>query len=228
MPKKSDGPHDWGDPPKNWAEEQAHRVALEVRRLRGKRPVQWLADRTRELGSPVTRSVISDMELGRRRYVTTAELIILARALDTAPLALLYPAPYRDLMQILPVPEGVQKRELEKILAVQWFTGESGIYQNYLGLSMVDQMNYDAQLLALNRARKAFDLDTRKRELSAKLAVRRNAKREGLAEVADDELDDMITEISELEKRIDELWKLGGRDLHAEAHEAMFGSGDGG
>ncbi|MCV7138582.1 hypothetical protein [Mycolicibacterium fortuitum] len=102
MPKKIDGPHDWSDPPKNWAEKQAHRVALEVRRLRGKRPVQWLADRTREVGSPVTRSVISDLELGRRRYVTTAEVTVLAYALNTRPIALLFPPPYDEQIDIVP------------------------------------------------------------------------------------------------------------------------------
>ncbi|MFV8232586.1 hypothetical protein [Mycolicibacterium fortuitum] len=102
MPKKSDGPHDWNDPPKDWAEKQAHRVALEVRRLRGKRPVQWLADRTREVGSPVTRSVISDLELGRRRYVTTAEVTVLAYALNTRPIALLFPPPYDEQIDIVP------------------------------------------------------------------------------------------------------------------------------
>lgn len=75
--------HDWREPPRNWAEEQAHRIALEIRRLRGKRSAQWLADRTSELGSPVSRSVISDLEVGRRRHIAVAELVVIARALDT-------------------------------------------------------------------------------------------------------------------------------------------------
>lgn len=215
-------------PPRNWEEEQAHRVGTEIRRLRNKRSAQDISDRTVELGCAVTRAVISDIEVGRRRYVTIAELIVLARALDTAPLALLYPAPYRDAIQILPIAEGGKSQELEKILAVQWFSGESGLYLNYLGLTLVDQMNYDSQLRALDRARKAFALDTRKRELSAKLAVRRNAKREGLDEVSSEELVDLAAEISELEERIAELWKLGGRDLHAEAVEEMVGDRNGG
>lgn len=212
-------------PPRDWGEEQAHRVALEVRRLRGKQTAQWVADRTKALGYPLTRAVISDLEVGRRRYVTTAELIILARALDTAPLALLYPAPYQEVIQILPAPEGGQKHELEKILAVQWFSGESGLYLEYLGLSRVDQMNYYSQLLALERARKAFELDTRKRKLSAQLAVRRHAKREGLDAVTDEELDELVAAIDDLRERIGELWSLGGRDRHAEAYQEMFGDG---
>lgn len=213
-------------PPRDWGEEQAHRVASEIRRIRGRdRTAQWVADRTAELGYPLTRAQISDLESGRRRYVTTAELIVLARALDTAPIALLYPAPYRDMIQIFPVPESGHPGELEKILAVQWFFGESGQYLDYLGLSMVDQMNYDSHLLALKRARKAFELDTRKRGLRAELAARRNAKREGLDAVTDEELDELVAAIDDLEDRIDELWSLGGRDRNAEAFEEMFGDG---
>lgn len=215
-------------PPRNWEEWQAYRIGAEIRRLRGKRwSAQNVSTRTAELGCEVTRAVISDLEVGRRRYVTTAELIILARALDTAPIALLYPAPYRDTIQILPVPEGGQAREVEKILAVQWFSGESGLYLDYLGLSLVDQMNYHSQLLALARARKAFSLDIRRRELGVQLANRRSAKRDGLDAVSDEELDELVTEISELENRIDELWKLGGRDLSAESFDEMFGDRDG-
>ncbi|WP_157680360.1 carbohydrate kinase family protein [Mycobacterium dioxanotrophicus] len=241
-PQKPKQKPNWTEvPPRDWAEEQAHRVALEVSRLRGKRTGQWLADRTRELGYPLTRAVISDIEVGRRRYVTTAELIVLARALDTAPIALLYPAPYRDTIQILPTPEGGQPRDFQKIVAVQWFSGDPKptldlpdnsaqpeLTLDALGLSMVDQMNYDSHLLALTRARKASDLAARKWDLIAKLRVRRNAKRQGLDKVSDEELDDLTAEIGELQERIDELWKLGGRDLHAEAVDEMFGDRDGG
>lgn len=111
--------HDWGDPPKNWAEEQARRTALEVRRLRDKKSAQWLADRTKELGSPITRAVISDLELGRRRYVTSAELIILAAALDTAPITLLYPPPYNETIELVP------DVDEPKIGAVEWFCSDS-------------------------------------------------------------------------------------------------------
>jgi hypothetical protein len=46
--------------------------------------------------------VISDLENGRRRHVTVAELIVFGYALGTAPLALLYPPPYDELVQALP------------------------------------------------------------------------------------------------------------------------------
>ena len=118
MPQKQDA-HDWAEPPRNWAEEQARRTALEIRRLRGRQSAQWLADRTKELGSPITRAVISDLELGRRRYVTSAELIVLAAALDTAPITLLYPPPYDETIELMP---GVEE---PKIAVVDWFCSDN-------------------------------------------------------------------------------------------------------
>lgn len=221
-------------PPRNWEEEQAHRVGLEVRRLRGKRSAQWLSDRTQECGCLVTRTVISDLEVGRRRYVTVAELLILARALDTAPIALLYPYPYygEGKIQILP-PVAGSGAELDKIFAVQWFTGELGLYLNHLGMNLVDQSNYYMHLQGLDRARKVFAFDVRVQKLRVQLGLRRNAKREGKP-VSDDEIDELVSEIDELQSRIDELLKLGDRDLNAENFDQFWadhvseGGSDGG
>lgn len=104
-------------PPRDWGEEQAHRTALEVRRLRGKRTAQWLADRTEVLGYPLSRAVISDLEVGRRRYITTAELTVLAAALSTAPVNLVYPGPYGDEVRVLP------NESVTELIAAQWFSG---------------------------------------------------------------------------------------------------------
>jgi transcriptional regulator with XRE-family HTH domain len=78
---------------------------------------QQLADRTAELGMPVSRPVIADLENGRRRYVTTTELIALAQALRaTSPLDLLYP---EDLAEI----EAVAGQVVPRVAAVRNFTG---------------------------------------------------------------------------------------------------------
>lgn len=208
-------------PPRDWSEEQAYRIAQEVRRLRRRRSAQWLADKTGELGYHVTRTVISDLENGRRRYVTTAELIVLARALNTAPIALMYPFPYyqEGKIQILPIPEGKQGRDLDKIVAVQWFTGEFGLYLNELGMPLVDQQNYYSQLRGLERARKVFDLGVRKQKWSVQLAARRRAKLDGDGSVTDEEIDELVSEIDDLDRRIDDLLTLGDRDLQMEAFE---------
>lgn len=104
-------------PPTNWAERQAHRIAGEITRLRGNKSAQWLADRTKALDHEVSRSVISDLENGRRRYVTTAELTVLAAALNVSPVVLVYPGPYQNKVEILP------GRESAEFNAAQWFSG---------------------------------------------------------------------------------------------------------
>ena len=60
--------------------------------------------------------MIADLENGRRKYVTVAELIVLARALNTAPIALLYPDPCAEV-EMLPgyTSDGPS--------ALQWFSG---------------------------------------------------------------------------------------------------------
>jgi len=211
-----------------------------MRRLRRTRTAQWLADRTKELGYPLTRTVISDLEVGRRRYVTVPELIVIARALDTAPVALLYPYPYidGDKIQVLPAPEGEEPRLLPKIDAVQWFSGVLDIFPlSNLGMSLVDQSNYFSNLQGLERARKVFDLFLRNQRLSVQLGILRRKRRDGESEVSDVEIDDLVEVIDENQARIDELLSRGDRDLNAEAHEQFWndhvsrgeeGSGDGG
>jgi hypothetical protein len=110
-------PQDWE--PNDWGEQQASRVAREITRLRGSRSAQWLSDKTDELGHRVSRSVIADMENGRRRYVTTAEIIVLAAALETAPVALLYPGPYPDDESV----EYLPGCEISRFDAAQRFSG---------------------------------------------------------------------------------------------------------
>jgi hypothetical protein len=115
MSPQTPEPKDWWVP-KDWGEEQGLRIAQAIRRLRGSRSAQWVANRTTELGHTVSRSVIADLENGRRRYVTTAELIVLAAALNTVPLALLFPSA-EEMLEILP------GNEMTGAAAVGWFTG---------------------------------------------------------------------------------------------------------
>lgn len=210
-------------PPRNWDEQQAYRVAQEVRRLRGKRTAQWLADRTKELGHPLTRAVVSDLEVGRRRYVTVSELIVLALALNTFPIALLYPEPYLEEIQALPSTE----TKFTKIWAAQWFSGlTSSVDSDGTGRRVVTNLaeatvTY-SNTHALRRARKALRLD----ELRAHNTMRLKLMRENGRDP--EEIAELVTEIDEVKKNIDELWALGGRDLDAERMDEMMGKSDGG
>ncbi|ORV83479.1 hypothetical protein AWC11_22005 [Mycobacterium interjectum] len=148
--------------------------------------------------------------------MTTAELIVLALALDTVPLALLYPAPYLDKIQAFP-----GNLEVTKIWAAQWFSGlASGVDAdgagNLVQLELLSAMRADSNLKALQRARSAQKLDEVQLERIAEL----NRKRQTGA-ASSEETARLVSEIADLQKDIDELWSLGGRDLAAERFEQL-------
>ncbi|WP_158018000.1 helix-turn-helix transcriptional regulator [Mycobacterium basiliense] len=108
-----------------WERSMTERIGGAVRLLRGKkRSAQWLADRTEELGYPIGRATVSEIETGRRRSVTVAEMLILARALNTSPASLLFPDPSDEITNVVEVVPG---DEVTGFTAAQWFSGERGI-----------------------------------------------------------------------------------------------------
>lgn len=102
-----------------WAEDTTHRIAATVKALRGKRSTQWLADRTAQLGHPISRTALSNLEVGRKRAVDVPELIVLARALGVPPLLLLYPAISAGEVEVLP------GHRTSSWSAAQWFAGKA-------------------------------------------------------------------------------------------------------
>jgi hypothetical protein len=141
---------------KDWATDQAERVGRELRRLRGRRSGQWLSDRTAELGYRVPRTTISELENGKRKYVSTAELAILARALDSAPAALLYPPPYGDEIEVLPGQSSTSWS------AAEWFSGMDGAQR----VALADDVEaYARNLAPLRAAARISELTTRKQRL---------------------------------------------------------------
>lgn len=79
---------------------------------------QQLADRTAELGMPMPRPVLANLESGRRDSVTAAELLVLAAALGVAPMELLCPVGYDEEIELLP------GRMLDPLKASRWVDGE--------------------------------------------------------------------------------------------------------
>jgi transcriptional regulator with XRE-family HTH domain len=106
----------------DWSARVARLVAREIRRYREqeqpKVSVQRLADRTAELGMPIPRSVLANLESGRRETVSVAEVIVLAAALNVSPIELICPAGFDKQAEILP------GRMVSPLAAVRWFTGE--------------------------------------------------------------------------------------------------------
>jgi len=106
----------------DWPARVAATVAREVRRYReSQRPkmsAQQLSDRTAELGMPIPRSVLANLESGRRETVSVAEIMVLAAALGVAPIELMCPVGFDKQIEILP------GRMLDPMGAMHWFTGE--------------------------------------------------------------------------------------------------------
>lgn len=100
----------------------ARLVAREVRRYReAQRPkmsAQQLADRTAELGMPIPRSVLANLESGRRETVSVAEVLVLAAALNVSPAELMCPVGFDQQAEMLP------GRMVDPREAMRWFTGE--------------------------------------------------------------------------------------------------------
>jgi transcriptional regulator with XRE-family HTH domain len=134
----------------DWMAQVSTTIASEVRRLRLQRGMsaQRLSDRCAELGAPIPRTVLSNLENGRRGNVTVAELLVLAAALDVPPATLAFPVGYVETVDALP---GRARTPLE---AIEWVSGhaESGV-----------EGEFDWKDVALKRfrdhARKAESLD---------------------------------------------------------------------
>jgi len=107
---------------KDWELEWAGQIgkAVQVRRKELGLTAQQLADRTKELGYPMTRSTIARIEGNHRAgKMDIAEVATLGMALGIPPVVLLYPGlPHRS-MRYLP------NFRHYAIDALRWFTGET-------------------------------------------------------------------------------------------------------
>jgi hypothetical protein len=104
-----------------WASQVMATVATEVRRRRKERDMtaQELADACAEIGYPIPRNVIANMESGRRATLPLVEVIVLAEALNTHPILLIYPLGHKDEVQRLPLQDPIPTWD-----AMRWFSGE--------------------------------------------------------------------------------------------------------
>lgn len=103
-----------------WQERLARIVGREVLRHRHRRKLsaQQLADRTAELGMPVPRSVLADLEAGKRDTIAAAEVLVLAAALGVAPTELICPVGFDEQIELLP------GRMMDPLQAARWVDGE--------------------------------------------------------------------------------------------------------
>lgn len=172
-----------------WVAATTYRIGDEIRRLRGKRSGQWVSDRTDQLGHRVSRSTISEIETHRRGTITVTDLIVLARALNTAPIALIYPPPYTAVVEMLP------DMNATNYLAAEWFSAKFD--DEARGWLSDDVDDYDQNLQHLRNARTAADLAYRKLLLIAAFTDSDAGKPEAREKLA--------AEIADLQQRIHEL-----------------------
>ena len=101
-----------------WPAQLSRRIGAAILAAREAQDVSAvkLAARTVELGYPIHRVAISKLESGKRD-ITVPELVVLAAALNTVPLALLLPDAADATIQILP------GSEMTGAAAIGWFTG---------------------------------------------------------------------------------------------------------
>lgn len=102
-----------------WGPATVKSIAKEVRRRRQalKMSTQQLADACAAQGFPIKRTVLSNLESGYRETITVPELIVLAKALEVAPIQLVYPIDAEPEVEVLPGHSVPTER------AMLWFTG---------------------------------------------------------------------------------------------------------
>lgn len=180
-----------------------------------------MSERTAALGHRVSRSTISEIETGRRKSITLADFIILAAALDTAPVALIYPGPYREDIRALP------ELKIPQIWAVRWFSGElknrSEVPFDDKGhyVQIPHPAEYAENLRRLHCAREAAVLYDRKAAMWRELnAMRRNKEKRN---IPDGQIRAATDAIADYQRQIDALERLGEAviDLEGDGFERL-------
>ncbi len=99
---------------------------------------QEVADACEEIGYPIPRNVIANMESGRRTNLPLTEVMVLAKALHTNPISLIIPVGRIDEYQALPLRDPVPAWR-----ALSWFTGEEDSLDSDWSLRLF-RMHHDA------------------------------------------------------------------------------------
>ncbi|MFJ4829889.1 helix-turn-helix domain-containing protein [Streptomyces sp. NPDC088747] len=133
----------------DWVTRIGTSIAREIRRhrLAAGMSAQQLSDACGKLGAPIPRTVISNIENGRRTNVSVAEVIVLARALRIPPIAFIFPAGYEAEVEYLP------GRRIDTIRAINWFSGVTQIDER----STLDVMPRDEWALTISREHRSLE-----------------------------------------------------------------------
>lgn len=102
-----------------WSADLTRSIAGNLRRCR--KAKRWSARELSEtcdvLGYPIPRTTISDLENGRRLFLSVAELLMLARALEVSPLELVFPQDQDEDVRLSP------EEWFPSVDAARWWSG---------------------------------------------------------------------------------------------------------
>ncbi|MBN0043089.1 helix-turn-helix transcriptional regulator [Streptomyces actuosus] len=173
----------------DWMSAISRSIAGEIRRHRQEQGLsaQQLSDRCAELGAPIPRVVLSNLENGKRQNVTIAEVLVLARALGVPPGVLIFPVGHVAHVEVLP---GAWQ---EPLAAIDWLSGAVAFSQDEAGAVIDSPLGFirehEELIDRLRRAVKADDMAFA-RTLDARKEVE-NSERRSL------ELRDRLVELRE-------------------------------
>jgi len=104
----------------DWQGRLTARVSDAVRRFRTERGMsaQDVSDACASLGHSIPRTVVSNLENGRRSGVDLSEVLVLAKVLGVPPIALIIPPGLAGSVEILP------GQEMPTSDALEWFSAE--------------------------------------------------------------------------------------------------------
>lgn len=121
-------------------------IARRVRELRERRGITaaQLSERMRDVGTPFDKTVVANLETGRRRFVTVQELLALAYILDVAPVHLLLPIDDERASYAY-----TPNRNAEVWRVREWVRGHPYAAAPTIGLGGVDPRKYLSEVPAV-------------------------------------------------------------------------------
>lgn len=105
-----------------WGDETHQRIANAIKAARkGKYTAEQIAEQCAELRHPISRGMLANLETGRLRNITVADLLAVAMALGVPPISLLYPGMPDEVVDLMP------DQPCHNYQAIAWFTGSEDL-----------------------------------------------------------------------------------------------------
>lgn len=134
----------------DWQKEMTDRIGKQVEFLRGDMTALKLSELTERLGMKISRSALSDLENGKRKSISLAEVLVLSAALKVPPALLIWPDYPDGLTEFLP------GRETPSFQAANWFGGEQVLSHDGLENISVELHGFSTPVVRLSKLRDAL------------------------------------------------------------------------